>query len=41
MLNIPTWYFLTIVPIAFYAIAFRFFGPGGAKRAVVLVKGAG
>ena len=40
VLNIPTWYFLTIVPFAFYAIAFRFF-VRGAKRAVVLVKGAG
>ena len=39
VLNIPTWYFLTIVPFAFYSIAFRFF-IRSLKRAVVLIKGA-
>ena len=39
VLNIPTWYFLTIVPFAFYAIAFRFF-IRALKRALVLIMGA-
>ena len=39
VLNIPTWYFLVIVPFAFYAIAFRFF-IRALKRVLVLIKGA-
>ncbi|MGR3220895.1 MAG: TRAP transporter small permease [Candidatus Anammoxibacter sp.] len=39
VLNIPTWYFLLIVPFAFYAIAFRF-SIRVLKRSLVLIKGA-
>lgn len=38
-LGLYTWYFLVIMPFAFYAIAFRFF-IRALKRAVILIKGA-
>ncbi len=38
VLNIPTWYFLVIIPFAFYAMAFRFF-VRVLKRAIILIKG--
>lgn len=37
-LNIPTWIFLLVIPIAFYAMAFRFF-LRALRRIMTLVKG--
>lgn len=38
VLNLHTWGFLLIIPIAFYTIAFRFF-VRAMKRTIVLIKG--